>query len=49
MTLSREQDRYLDLFNITKYTQDPNVYYNGRKDDEKLKKVIGTIKAVRLA
>lgn len=49
MTLSREQYRYLDLFNITKYTQDPNVYYDGRSDDEKLAKVIGTIKAVKIA
>ena len=49
MTKVRTSTRYLDLVNISKYTQDPNVYYNGRKDDEKLTKVIGTIKAVRIA
>ncbi|MBS4195376.1 hypothetical protein [Lederbergia citri] len=49
MTKVRLDDRNLDLFDITKYTNDPNVYYYGRSDDEKLAKVIGTIKAVRLA
>lgn len=48
MTKVRTSNRYLDLVNISKYTQDPNVYYNGRKNGEKLTKVIGTIKAVRL-
>jgi len=48
MTKVRFEDRYLDLFDINKYMQDPEINYDGSPDEEKLSKVVGTIKAVRL-
>ncbi len=33
---------------LSKYKQDPEIYYNGRQDDDKLAQAIVSIKAVRL-